>query len=88
MLAHDETYVQRFLNDDLSKSEIKQIGLSPWKKEMIERTMRLTGGSLGALNSVLDGDLFAANLGGVPIMLSAVKVLVTASSTILPFVLR
>ena len=63
-LAHDETYVQRFLNDDLSKSEIRRIGLSPWKNEMIERTMRLMGGSLGALNSVLDGDLFAANLGG------------------------
>ena len=64
MLAHDEAYVQRFLNDDLSKSEIRRIGLYPWKKEMVERTMRLTGGSLDALNSVLDGDLFAANLGG------------------------
>lgn len=64
MLAHDETYVQRFLNHDLSKSEIKRIGLSPWKKEMVERTLRLTGGSLEALNSVLSGDLFAANLGG------------------------
>ena len=63
-LVHDEVYVERFLSGQLNKSEIRRIGLSPWKEEMIERTLRLTGGSLGALDAVLNGDLLAANLAG------------------------
>jgi acetoin utilization deacetylase AcuC-like enzyme len=63
-LVHDELYVERFLNGELNKSEIRRIGLSPWKEEIVERTLRLTGGSLEALDAVLQGDLFAANCAG------------------------
>ena len=63
-LVHDEHYVERFLKGELNKSEIRRIGLSPWKEEIVERTLRLTGGSLEALDAVLGGDLFAANLAG------------------------
>ena len=50
LLVHEEAYVERFLSGDLSEKEIRRIGLRPWKKEIIPRTLRLVGGALDGLD--------------------------------------
>ena len=45
LLAHDVDYVDRFLSHQLRDDEIRRIGLRPWKREIVERTMRLVGGA-------------------------------------------
>ena len=47
--VHDASYVDRFLGQELNENEIRRIGLRPWKKTIVERTLRLMGGALGAL---------------------------------------
>lgn len=64
LLVHEENYVSRFLSGKLEESEVRRIGLRPWKHSIIERTLRLTGGALEALDVVLDGQLMAGNLAG------------------------
>ena len=63
-LAHEKDYVDRFLNSNLSKKEIREIGLKPWSSNIIERTMLLTGGSLSALKDIFLGAAVSANLAG------------------------
>tara|TARA_Y100001935_G_C17306762_1_gene512803 strand:+ start:235 stop:1137 length:903 start_codon:yes stop_codon:yes gene_type:complete len=63
-LAHGKDYVDRFLNSNLSKKEIREIGLKPWSSNIIERTMLLTGGSLSALKDIFLGAAVSANLAG------------------------
>ena len=55
-LVHQEDYVDRFLNHQLLEKEIRRIGLRPWKDSIVERTLRLTGGALQAMEKVLTGD--------------------------------
>ena len=55
LLVHEEHIVERFLSGDLSEKEIRRIGLRPWKKEIIPRTLRLVGGALDGLDGVLKG---------------------------------
>ncbi len=63
-LAHDQTYVIRFLNGEMSASEERRIGLRPWTSDMIERTLRLMGGAVEATeHAVLHGGL-AGNMAG------------------------
>ncbi len=62
--AHTKDYVDRFLNSKLSDKEIREIGLKPWSIDIINRTLFLTGGSIGALKDLYKGSLVAANLGG------------------------
>lgn len=58
-------YVDRFFNHQLSEKEIRRIGLRPWKKEIVERTLRLTGGALQAMEQVLIwGRTIAGNMAG------------------------
>ena len=57
-LAHGKDYVDRFLNSNLSKKEIREIGLKPWSSNIIERTMLLTGGSLSALKDIFWAQLY------------------------------
>ena len=52
LLVHEEAYAERFLSGDLSEKEIRRIGLRPWKKEIIPRTLRLVGGALDGLDGV------------------------------------
>ncbi|MBT3637118.1 MAG: histone deacetylase [Opitutae bacterium] len=64
LLVHDELYVESFLNGHLSEKEIRRIGLKPWKKEIIARTLRLIGGALDGLDEVLSGIPIAGNMAG------------------------
>ena len=64
LLAHDEDYVTRFLHSELKEEEIRRIGLRPWKDEIVERTLRLTGGALDGLDLVLSGETLAGNMAG------------------------
>ena len=64
-LVHQEDYVHRFLNHQLLEKEIRRIGLRPWKDTIVERTLRLTGGALQAMEKVLNGDSqIAGNMAG------------------------
>lgn len=64
ILAHDPSYVDRFLDGELSYEEIRRIGLRPWTPAIVERTLRLTGGSLQALEHVLTFGGMAGNMAG------------------------
>lgn len=64
LLVHDELYVKNFLNGSLGEKEVRRIGLRPWKKEIIPRTLRLVGGALEGLDDVLTGIPLAGNMAG------------------------
>tara|TARA_B100001057_G_C22848831_1_gene950130 strand:- start:1066 stop:1986 length:921 start_codon:yes stop_codon:yes gene_type:complete len=64
LLVHDELYVENFLNGSLGEKEVRRIGLRPWKKEIIPRTLRLVGGALEGLDDVLTGIPLAGNMAG------------------------
>jgi acetoin utilization deacetylase AcuC-like enzyme len=65
LLVHQKNFVDRFLNGKLSEREVRRIGLKPWKNEIIDRTLRLTGGALEALDEVLvHGNKMAGNMAG------------------------
>ena len=65
LLVHKEDYVDRFLNHNLNEKEIRRIGLRPWKDTIVERTLRLTGGALQAMEKILVGDTpIAGNMAG------------------------
>lgn len=61
---HDMGYILRFLNGTLSPKEKRQIGLRPWTDDIIERTLRLTGGTIQCVESVLKTKGYAGNLAG------------------------
>ncbi len=64
LLGHSTNYVDNFLNGALSESEMRRIGLTPWKPEIVDRTLLLTGGALEAtLHAVQNGGL-AGNMAG------------------------
>ena len=64
-LVHQKDYVHRFLNHQLLEKEIRRIGLRPWKDTIVERTLRLIGGALQAMEKVLNGDSqIAGNMAG------------------------
>jgi acetoin utilization deacetylase AcuC-like enzyme len=63
-LAHDATYVTRFLNRELNASEERRIGLRPWTPDMLERTMRLMGGAVEATEHAVQHGGFAGNMAG------------------------
>ena len=64
LLVHDEDFVDRFLSGALSEKEVRRIGLRPWKKEIVPRTLRLVGGALDGLEDVLSGKPIAGNMAG------------------------
>lgn len=65
LLIHETSYVDRFLNFQLKDEEVRRIGLRPWKDAIVERTLRLTGGALDALDCVLsDGHTLSGNMAG------------------------
>ena len=64
LLVHDELYVENFLSGNLGEKEVRRIGLKPWKKEIIPRTLRLVGGALEGLDDVLSGIPLAGNMAG------------------------
>ena len=63
-LAHDADYVDRFLSNTLTDKEVRRIGLRPWTPEIVRRTLHLMGGSLQALEHVLEHGGLAGNMAG------------------------
>ena len=65
LLVHQKDYVDRFLSNQLLEKEIRRIGLRPWKDSIVERTLRLTGGALQAMEKVLTSSAtIAGNMAG------------------------
>ncbi len=64
LLAHDPTYVDRFLGGELSEQEARRIGLRPWTPLLIPRTLRIMGAALEALRRVARHGGVAANMAG------------------------
>jgi acetoin utilization deacetylase AcuC-like enzyme len=60
--VHDENYIRRLLNGELTPKEIRPIGL-PWSREIVERARRSAGGTIAACRSALQENI-AINLGG------------------------
>lgn len=60
--AHDPCYISRVQAGHLTDKEMKQIGF-PWSPEMVERSRRSAGATLGAARQALR-DGVAANLAG------------------------
>ena len=63
LLAHEKSYVDRFLQGELAEKEVRQIGLRPWTDQMICRTLKLTGGTLAATKHALRVGI-AGNMAG------------------------
>ena len=64
IMAHDPYYVDNFLNQNLTEKEIKRIGLTPWTPQIIPRTLFLMGGSIAALDHVMESGGIAGNMAG------------------------
>ncbi|MEL6546791.1 MAG: histone deacetylase [Myxococcota bacterium] len=62
--VHDRDYVDAFLDNRLERREIIRIGFRPWLPSFQERTLRLAGASLQALDCIGRGEPVAGNLGG------------------------
>ena len=60
--AHDEDYLRRVVDGTIGRKEMRRIGF-PWSEEMVERSRRASGGTLGACRAALR-EGFAANLAG------------------------
>ncbi|MEO1273623.1 MAG: histone deacetylase, partial [Myxococcota bacterium] len=63
-MTHDPSYVHAFLTGTLDPKRIRRIGFRPWTDHFVERTLRLTAGTLQATEAVLAGAKVAGNLGG------------------------
>ena len=63
-LAHDQSYVDSFFNNSMSKEVKRKIGLQPWNSFIFDRTRYILGGSLGAMNRAIENNSVAANLAG------------------------
>ena len=61
---HDKEYVENFLSGNLSEKAVRRIGLKPWKKEIVPRTLHLVGGALEGLDEILSGLPIAGNMAG------------------------
>lgn len=60
--VHDPAYVRRVVEGTLSPGEVRRIGF-PWSPQLVERSRRSVGGTLGAARSALDGGV-GVNLAG------------------------
>ena len=61
--VHQKEYVDNFINSTLSESEQRAIGLRPWTKDIINRTLFIMGGGINALDSSIKNGI-SANLAG------------------------
>ena len=65
LLAHDENYVDAFLQGRLNEKEKRRIGLTPWSPKMIERTLCLTDGAVKAtIHAIKNGGITGNMAGG------------------------
>ncbi len=61
-LAHSPDYIERFAHGRLSAAEVRAIGF-PWSEQMVERSRRSTGATIGACRAAL-AEGVAVNLAG------------------------
>lgn len=61
-LAHDPAYIEKLTTGLLTKKEIQMIGF-PWSFEMVERSRRSTGATIGACRAAI-AEGFSVNLAG------------------------
>lgn len=66
-LVHDESYVHRFLNGELSRDENRRIGF-PWSPESVNRALSSTGGTIAAAHAICaagpTGATFSGHIAG------------------------
>jgi acetoin utilization deacetylase AcuC-like enzyme len=62
LLAHDQDYVNRVINGQLTPSEQREIGF-PWSPQMVERSRRSAGATIAACRTAWSEGV-AANLAG------------------------
>ncbi|MCQ4311109.1 histone deacetylase [Pseudomonas stutzeri] len=62
-LAHDRAYVERYCSGDMSRDELRRLGL-PWSPQLAQRTVRAVGGSLLAAELALKHGLACHLAGG------------------------
>lgn len=60
--AHDAGYLEKVVSGTLSRQEMRRIGF-PWSEQMVERSRRASGGTVGACRAALE-DGISANLAG------------------------
>jgi acetoin utilization deacetylase AcuC-like enzyme len=61
-LAHTPDYVLRVVHNRLSQQELRELGF-PWSEQMVERSRRSTGATIGACRAALNEGI-AMNLAG------------------------
>lgn len=61
-LVHDRDYVRRVVSGQLEPREVRALGF-PWSPELVERSRRSVGGTLGAVRAALEEGV-AVNLAG------------------------
>ena len=65
--VHEESYVRRFLNGELSRDENRRIGF-PWSPASVDRALSSTGGTIAAAHAVCragpSGPRFAGHVAG------------------------
>jgi acetoin utilization deacetylase AcuC-like enzyme len=62
-LAHDRSYIDRFMSGELSREDQRRLGL-PWSDALARRTVRAVGGSLLAAEQALQHGLACHLAGG------------------------
>jgi acetoin utilization deacetylase AcuC-like enzyme len=62
MRVHEPEYLEKLVRGSLSDKEMRRIGF-PWSAELVERSRRSVGGTIGACRAALL-DEYAANLAG------------------------
>ena len=65
LMAHDSAYVSAFLSGQLDERSARRIGLRPWTDRIVERTLRILGGTVAATHALLGENVeWAGNLAG------------------------
>ncbi|NWG20782.1 MAG: histone deacetylase [Chloroflexi bacterium] len=61
--AHDRDYLRRMQSALMEEREMRRIGF-PWSPQLVERSRRSVGATIGACRAALAGDGFAVSLAG------------------------
>ena len=64
ILGHQEKYVTSFIHGMLTEKEKRRIGLQPWNEHIVNRTLYILGGSIGAMKSAIEKNNIAGNMAG------------------------
>ena len=62
-LAHDRAYIERYCSGEMSRDDLRRLGL-PWSPQLAQRTVRAVGGSLLAADLALEHGLACHLAGG------------------------